>query len=310
MIKTVKQVITVLLTCSLAYSLARAWAGVSSAEFLLIGVGARAQGLGNAYTAVTDDVNSIYWNQAGLAALKSPQASFMHNAWLDNMTYDYVALGVPTKAGTFGLSVHYLNIGRITGRASQVSAPYSFTADDQMVSLGYGAKIIPRGYAGFSLKFIKERIDDITAQGLAADAGLMYRLPASNLSFGFSARNIGGGIKYVNETEKLPLIFSLGAGYRIGGFGLGMDIKHYAYENSSELAFGTEFAPVSAIALRGGMLYSMLAKSSSTDISSTGETLSPSGGVGFRFGGSQVDYSFTLFNQLGTTHKLSLTFGF
>ncbi|MFH1369370.1 MAG: PorV/PorQ family protein [Elusimicrobiota bacterium] len=307
--KAISTIAVFAIISALAASGARG-AGVSSAEFLLIGVGARAQGLGNAYTAVSSDINSIYWNQAGLGVMKRPEVSFMHNAWLDNMTYDYAAFGVPTKAGTFGFSVHYLNIGEITGRASQISEPYTFKAGDTMFTFGYGSKVIRNGYAGLNLKYIRENIDDVTATGFAADLGLLYKLPGHSLSFGLTARNIGGGMKYVNETENLPMNISLGAGYQIGGFGISMDLRHYAYDKTSEICVGTEFAPVSILSLRGGFLYNMLKNSAAPDVPSGGETFNPSGGMGFRFGGSQIDYSFTPFNQLGSTHKVSLTYGF
>ncbi len=42
-----------------------------SNEFLSIGVGARALGMSNAYSAVSDDVSSGYWNPAGLLGVKS-----------------------------------------------------------------------------------------------------------------------------------------------------------------------------------------------------------------------------------------------
>ena len=44
---------------------------------LKIGVGARAIGMGEAYTAQADDVSSLYWNPAGLALMQERQASFM-----------------------------------------------------------------------------------------------------------------------------------------------------------------------------------------------------------------------------------------
>lgn len=309
MFRTLKYTIVCALVASFTCSALYAGAGVSSAEFLLIGVGARAQGLGNAYTAVTADANSIYWNQAGLGLMKRTEVSFMHNAWLDGMTYQYAAVGVPTRAGTFGFSAHYLNIGEMTGRDSQVSEPYSFTAEDSMFSLGYGSRFARNMYGGVSFKFIRERIDDVTAQGIAADIGLMYRFSGGPLSLGFSAKNIGNGLKYVNETEKLPLNVSVGAGYQIGGFGIGLDLRQYVYDGANELCFGAEFSPVGALSLRGGMLYNMIKKSAGSN-SGAPETFNPSGGLGFRFGGSCVDYSFTPFNQLGTTHKVSLTHGF
>ena len=39
----------------------------SAAQFLNLGFGARALGMGEAYTAVADDISCVYYNPAGLA---------------------------------------------------------------------------------------------------------------------------------------------------------------------------------------------------------------------------------------------------
>ena len=64
-----------------------------SNEFLAIGVGARALGMGNAYVAVTDDVTSGYWNPAGLTAMSSPyQVGLMHSEYFAGVAkYDYAS---------------------------------------------------------------------------------------------------------------------------------------------------------------------------------------------------------------------------
>ena len=42
--------------------------GTTAAQFLKIGVGPRAVGMGSAFAATADDITSIYWNPAGLAS--------------------------------------------------------------------------------------------------------------------------------------------------------------------------------------------------------------------------------------------------
>ncbi len=44
--------------------------GTASAEFLLLGAGARGAALGGAYSAIADDIEAMYWNPGGLALLE------------------------------------------------------------------------------------------------------------------------------------------------------------------------------------------------------------------------------------------------
>ena len=46
--------------------------GGTSAEFLLLGAGARGVALGGAFAALTSDVSALYYNPAGLAQMTRP----------------------------------------------------------------------------------------------------------------------------------------------------------------------------------------------------------------------------------------------
>ncbi|HPR63021.1 MAG TPA: hypothetical protein PK014_02270 [Thermoanaerobaculia bacterium] len=62
----------------------------------ILGAGARALGMGGAFTAVADDATAASWNPAGLAQLTKPEASFVFDhfsgsidtEWLYTRTYD------------------------------------------------------------------------------------------------------------------------------------------------------------------------------------------------------------------------------
>jgi len=47
--------------------------------FLLRGMGARAVGMGEAFTAVADDATAISWNPGGLGQLNSPEVIAMYD---------------------------------------------------------------------------------------------------------------------------------------------------------------------------------------------------------------------------------------
>ncbi len=67
-----------------------------SNEFMNIGVDAAALGMANAVTSHTGDVNSGYWNPAGLLKIEDKQLSLMHASYFANIAqYDYAGFAMP-----------------------------------------------------------------------------------------------------------------------------------------------------------------------------------------------------------------------
>ncbi|MGA9270040.1 MAG: hypothetical protein WBV45_05410, partial [Lutimonas sp.] len=77
-----------------------------SNEFLNLGVDAAAFGMGKAVIASTSDVNSIYWNPAGLVNVEDIQGALMHAEYFQGIgKYDYAAFAKPiNEESTFALS--------------------------------------------------------------------------------------------------------------------------------------------------------------------------------------------------------------
>src|ERR1017187_6497602 len=92
--------------------------GTTSADILKIGVGARAIGMGEAYTAQADDSSSLYWNPAGLALMQEREASFMYDKAYQGMSFQNANVGIPIENGAIGGSLSYLSYGDIPGYAN------------------------------------------------------------------------------------------------------------------------------------------------------------------------------------------------
>ncbi|MEK6544384.1 MAG: hypothetical protein AABZ44_08130, partial [Elusimicrobiota bacterium] len=119
------------------------------------------------------------------------------------------------------------------------------------------------------------------------------------ISLGLSALNLGPGIRYISETTKLPLTFSLGAAwYAIPGLALSADIRRLAYDGRTNLSLGTEYMLLPMFTVRGGYLLS------------SATSLQQANALGMGFGlkvlGNRVDYAFTPFGDLGVAHRISL----
>ena len=70
--------------------------GTSAAQFLKIGVGARAVALAGAFGAIASDASTIYWNPAGMATLDNISWTGSHTNWFADISHQYTGLVVPT----------------------------------------------------------------------------------------------------------------------------------------------------------------------------------------------------------------------
>ncbi|MEW6103465.1 MAG: UPF0164 family protein, partial [bacterium] len=115
-------------------------AGISGAQFLNIGVSARASGMGGAYCALSDDVDSICYNPAGLGKIEKKGIGFMHSRYLNEVNYEYLAGVMPLGNQGIGIALSLLNSSRI--KRTTVSNPSgdgsSFDACDYSLTGSYG----------------------------------------------------------------------------------------------------------------------------------------------------------------------------
>jgi long-subunit fatty acid transport protein len=110
-------------------------AGGTTAAFLKLGSGARATGLGGAFTAVSGDINAISYNPAGLAGLKRSEAGFTRAELVEGVSYNFLGYSRPVAGGGMGLGVNYLGQSSIEGRGANREVTGSFQASDTAVNL-------------------------------------------------------------------------------------------------------------------------------------------------------------------------------
>jgi opacity protein-like surface antigen len=180
--------------------------GTTVANFLEIGVGARALSMGGAFTALADDPSAIYWNVAGIAKMNKNMLYFSHAEWLADTKFDFIAgafsLG---RWGSLGLSLTALTMGEM--EVTTVDAPEGtgqvFNAGSYAVSVAYAFKLTDRFAIGFNPKIIHEVIWDMSATGLAFDIGIHYKTPFKNVLLAFSMTNFGGKMSMNGENARV-----------------------------------------------------------------------------------------------------------
>lgn len=161
-----------------------------SNEFLSIGVGARALGMGNANVASVEGVNSGYWNPAGLLKQKNDlEVGLMHAEYFAGIAkYDYIGISKMIDSNSVGgISILRFGVDNIPNTLDLVDANgnvdynriSTFNAVDFAALLSYARRIpaLKGVQVGGNFKIIRRKLGDFGgAWGFGLDAGAMYDL--------------------------------------------------------------------------------------------------------------------------------------
>lgn len=169
--------------------------GSSTAQFLEIGIGARALSMGSAFTAVADDATALYWNPAGITQIASASVSGTHTEWFADMSLDYVAALIPVSNGQvlgFSLSVFNAVDKQLVRTVSYPEGTGEYySAADISLALTYAIKVTDRFSGGLTGKYIRQQIWHSSSSGFAMDIGLLYKSQFKGLNMGASISNFG-----------------------------------------------------------------------------------------------------------------------
>ena len=166
-------------------------------EAFNLGLGARAWGMGGAYTALATDPSAVYWNPGGMSLSQGTGILAMHGAFWQGLSYEFVSV---TREGIFGnfnggLGIYYLGAGDIkrTQLPDSTSPPgndnepiitgtTSYQAYELLLSLA------SRGGFGVTVKALGQGADTTSCYGVGLDAGYFHT--ASGFGFGVVLKDL------------------------------------------------------------------------------------------------------------------------
>jgi len=275
--------------------------GSTGAQFLKLAIGARPAAMGEVYVAVSDDINGISWNPAGLATITNRQLSLIHTEWLQSIRHEYLAYCQPAFGGVLGASATVLWIDGIERRTGDTPDPDGYApARDISASIVYSKSLSDNFSAGATFKFIFQQLDDVSAYGGAVDLGLKYRL-YKDLVMGVALQNLGLESAFISEQYPLPLNLKVGIANKFPiNLILASDINYSLIDSVFQVGVGTEWALHPMFSLRGGYKYN-------SATFSLGALSGLSVGAGFNINFLSIDYAFIPYGELGMTNRISLT---
>lgn len=273
--------------------------GETGLAFLKIGVGARAAAMGEAYVAVAQDATALYWNPAGIANTLGYEFHASHNEWISDVRYEYVAGVRGMKGHALGAHIGLLHMGELEGRDEFGAFTGHFRSYDLSAGLSYGRRMSRSIEVGVTAKVLYEKIQDYGATGFAFDGGVRYRTALKGLTLAATASNLGGQMKFIDESFLLPINARLGAVYRtraiLQGFLVAADLK-FPNDTDARGHLGAELQLHEMFALRGGLKLGYDEEAGSVGFGVTYQT----------FG---IDYAYSPFSdssELGDVHRVSL----
>lgn len=300
-------------TLALAVLLAQAGAvGAAqspAAQFLSLGFGARALGMGEAFTAVADDVSCVYYNPAGLAAGPAGRELSFSHAW---HVQDTAVSQIGYMRRPYAAAVTYFSAGELEGRDALANPTGNFTARDLALGLSRGFAVGPL-MAGATGKLISQRIKSSGATSFAADLGLLYRFKGTPYSLGAALTNFGTRVKFDQESFPLPLMFKAGgAAAFTNRLLLALDVELPGY-GPAAARLGAEYRGLEGIALRlgyrtssSGQRDALLGRGFGDTVSGVAALYGFFAGVGFEYAGFKIDYALLPYGDLGSAHRFSV----
>ncbi|MCB0289220.1 MAG: PorV/PorQ family protein, partial [Calditrichaeota bacterium] len=295
--------------------------GTAAAQFLKIGVGARAIGMGESYVAVANDAEALYWNPAGIVLFERPVVFFAHNQWLVDTRLEFAGAVYHLGQGnSIGAAITYLHTEDMveTTELQPFGTGRMFGFSDFLFSFTYARKMTDQFSFGLSTKFMQETIADLKMRGLLFDLGIYYKTGWKSTRFAVAVSNFGrdltpdGTVRYrtlsndevaVTSFQSFapPILFRIGlAGELLDQqdhrLTASMQLNH-PNDNSENLNWGVEYWWKGMFALRGGYKTAQAEESYSL-------------GFGLNFpitmADFKLDYAFTDFGRLGTVNRFGI----
>jgi hypothetical protein len=199
---------------------AKADDGILAGAFMRMGLGARANAMGNAYTGVAEGTVAAYYNPAGIPFLETRQVMLSYRFLSLDRNFNYIgfAAGIRPKVeegsgemalnGGLALSWIHAGVDKIDGRDFAGNHYQDFSNSEHAFALSFGLMPIKNMLSiGFTAKVLYNRFPDmgdndatISDKGLGVDLGILFK-PFPYLSVGFTVKEINA--KYTWKTDKL-----------------------------------------------------------------------------------------------------------
>lgn len=295
--------------------------GITAADFLKIGVGGRANAMGESYAAVDNDAYALFYNPAGITQFDGTELALAHSTWFVGLQHDFIGGVYHLDAqNSVGLSIISLQSDDmpVTTEFQPYGTGAYFKYGDMAFAATYARKMTEEFSFGVSVKYIDETLAQLSMRGVLIDLGTYYWTGLGTTRFAVSVSNFGGqltpsgSVNLVDGTTvsdfqsfSPPTIFRIGFAFEpyqdeTNRITTSAQLNHPA-DNSENISLGAEYSYLSSFFLRGGY---------KINVDEESYSLGAGVKVDAKFAMIYLDYAFTPYQRLGDVHRFSLNLRF
>lgn len=320
--KTIKVISVFLIAMSfgLTAKASSEYAGTSASAFLKLGTGApTAQAMGNAYTALSEGTQALFWNPAGAATNVTREVQVSHMQWFEGVGDSAIGYIQPMGRTMLGLSARYLRLNNLEFRDEHgIPQPWEGAVmQDFVVGVSLARSFFNALDLGATAKYINEDNANVRNINVAFDVGAKLRLFSNKFVLGVMGQNLG-------DTDEVPSALRGGVAFNTKYFTVAGELVDYVddkvrYGIGVAIHIPEELVQVAQFDIRVGYY-----NRDNTGFAEDGTIADKLGldttskiSLGFGFYSSEVfgyglglDYAMMPFGALGTAHQLAVRLQF
>jgi len=294
--------------------------------FLDVAAGARACGMGEAFTVLGQDATALFYNPAGIGEIETNfDLSAGGTQWIADIQYLYVAAVYNADVlGNFGFSLIVPDYGDFYGTiVTEGGAGYEntglFDVSAFCVGVSYAREFTDKFTVGGQVKYVSQLLgenekgdsaggyymEDNKISTMSYDFGLLFYPGFKSFAFGMSVRNFSPRVTYERIGFELPLTFALGVGmdildlfgeYPDYAFNVGMEGLH-PRDWDEQYNVGGELSYKNMLFLRAGYKFNYYAEGLNA-------------GIGISLAGVKIDYAYSQHELYDMINRVSAGFSF
>jgi hypothetical protein len=176
--------------------------GTTSAEFLLLGAGARGTALGGAFAAIATDVSALYYNPAGVAMLERPGLMVGTYDYVAGTRYSWGGVAFPFSGGSrtvgFQIGTFGFKDQPVYTEEQPDGTGGTYSVSETFLGGTFAQNFSDRFSAGITLKYVDDRLGTVSGSAFAVDFGTSFHASLNNhpVKFSFGLLNLGSNLGY------------------------------------------------------------------------------------------------------------------